>query len=116
MNKKELKKFNQTLDEINEKCKIVINTIKKYDENVLSFGKYSVYKNDSFTIDEKNEIIKIEYFEWGFKFLDFDYIEIPFDEFNKNLENFCKKYVDDIHKKEIENIKKLKENANLLKQ
>lgn len=115
MNKKSLKNFNQTLNIINDKCKLIINTIKKYDENFLSFGKHSVYKNDCFTIDEKNEIIIIEYFEWGFKYNAFDYIEVPFKNFYGDLDAFCKKYVNDIRQKENENIKKLKKNNKLIK-
>ena len=66
---------------------------KKIDEKVLSFGKYSVYKNDSFVIDEENEIIRIEYFEWGFSYGDFDYIEMPLKEFSGNYEKWCEKYI-----------------------
>lgn len=115
MNKKDLKKFNQTLNNINEKCKMVINTIKEYDENVLSFGKYSVYKNDCFVIDEKNEIVRIEYLEWGFNTIDFDYIDVPFKDFNKDLIVFCRNYVDKIHAEQTEKLKIMRENAKKIK-
>ena len=85
------------MEEINGICKNVINYIKKIDEKVLSFGKYSVYKNDSFVIDEENEIIRIEYFEWGFSYGDFDYIEIPIKDFSENYEKWCEKYVIEIN-------------------
>ena len=48
MRVKTITNFNKTLGEINDTCKNIINYIKKIDEKVLSFGKYSVYKNDSF--------------------------------------------------------------------
>ena len=81
---------------------------KKIDEKVLSFGKYSVYKNDSFVIDEENEIIRIEYFEWGFSYGDFDYIEMPLKEFSGNYEKWCEKYI-------IETNELMTKNRNTLK-
>ena len=108
MRVKTITNFNKTLGEINDTCKNIINYIKKIDEKVLSFGKYSVYKNDSFVIDEENEIIRIEYFEWGFSYGDFDYIEIPLKEFSGNYEKWCEKYV-------IETNELMTKNRNTLK-
>ena len=100
MTRKELANFGRNLSEINEKGKMIINTIKQIDENVLAFGIQSVYKNDSFTIDEKNEVVRYEYFDWGFNYCDYDYIELPFKEFNTNIDKWCKNYVKNILTKE----------------
>jgi hypothetical protein len=108
MRTRTITKFNKTLGEINDICKNIINYIKKIDEKALSFGKYSVYKNDGFTIDENNETIKIEYFEWGFYCGDFDYIEIPIKDFTGNYEKWCEKYV-------IETIEFMTKNKEMLK-
>ena len=111
MTDRELKKFSQTLIKINDVCKNIINTIKKYDENVLSFGKHSIYKNDCFDIDCDKNIIKIEYFNWAFNYNEFDYIELSFKEFNGNIDSVCKTYVEKIHTQQMENLRKLRENA-----
>ena len=108
MTTKSITKFNKTLNEINERCKAIINHIKHIDERTLSFGKYSVYKNDSFVIDEKTDTVAIEYVEWGFLSGDFDYIEIPLNDFLGNYEKWCEKYVIEINELMTKNRNMLK--------
>lgn len=108
MRTKTISSFNKTLGDINNICKNIINYIKNIDERTLSFGKYSVYKNDNFTIDEENGVIRIEYIEWGFSYGDFDYIEIPIKDFSGNYEKWCEKYV-------IETNELMNRNKNILK-
>jgi hypothetical protein len=44
----DFKRYDKLNEEINYKNMTIINTIKQYDADVLTFGKYSVYKYNNF--------------------------------------------------------------------
>ena len=102
----DFKRYDKLNEEINYKNMIIINTIRQYDADVLTFGKHSVYKYNNFYIDFKEKNVRIEYFDWLADCFDFDYIEVPFKDYIGNIESFCEKYIKEIRNRE-KNIKNI---------
>lgn len=106
MKQEEFEMFKSLKEKLEHEVEELFDYIKKKYLDVLAFGRYSSYHH----YDMNDEIIWIEYYDWGYDCYDSRDIDIPINDFLSNPFKWADNWANNIR------IKKQKEKDNAIKE